>query len=60
MATSYMYSFRIHYPRPHSIGPATELKTIAAPDLKTAKEYAKNRAVELNGRLVEIYKMEGK
>ena len=53
------YRYRIHYKSENSIGPATELKEIAVKSLKAAKDYAKQRALELEGRMVEVYKVDG-
>ena len=52
------YRYRIHYKAEHAIGPATELKEVEAETLKSAKDYAKQRAVELDGSVVEVYKLE--
>ncbi len=54
------YRYRIHYrdPSPTGIGPATELRVIEAETLKAAKEYAKQRAIELDGRMVEVYMLD--
>jgi len=55
-----LYRYRIHYPDPSptGIGPATELKVIERNTLKGARDYAKQRALELGGRVVEVYKLE--